>query len=736
MNSIRTRLLASITLIVVISGLAISLTIIHHYRTSLQENAVHQAKNTAQNLALTAADMVLINDTVSLQRLLNDRIQNDEAVAYLFVIHNDDILAHTFPEGVPVQLARMGAIENPAAGGLRKVKSQEGKHYLDVSWPISGGRAGILRLGYSEEPLEKRVVRLWLQAGILTFLFLFIALVMGMLLVRQITRPLLLLTDVVGRVDESHLETTVQIHGDDEAGRLATAFNNMLTRLKTAVEQLEKNKKALENKNLEIERAHRQTRSFFEITRGLGALAGLKDICTFLVERLGGIISCKTIAILLYPVQGGILILFYGGTIRIADEEDHALQDDFAHFNDSYRFYPPSEIKPEIEALKETSRVAVFPFSHENRLIGVLLAGCTTECECLEADLKVIRMVIDQSSGAIHRALVQESEMTHLRERIEKGSGYAGFVGKDPQMQLIYKLIEDVAPSEATVLIEGESGTGKEMAARALHEKSFRKNMPLVVINCSAYPATLLESELFGHEKGAFTGAVKQKSGRFEQADGGTVFLDEIADIPLTAQVKLLRVLQNRKLERIGGEETISVDIRILAATNKGLLNEVKEGRFREDLYYRLNVIPMHLPPLRKRKNDIPYLARHFLRRFCDLQGKTIADFDSEAMRRMLEYNWPGNVRELENTVEHAVVLARSDVIQLSDFPASLGGETFVAEKDNRPDMTLEANEKSLLIEILTECAWNKTEAARRLGIGRSTLYTKLKRYRISHPTN
>ncbi len=300
-------------------------------------------------------------------------------------------------------------------------------------------------------------------------------------------------------------------------------------------------------------------------------------------------------------------------------------------------------------------------------------------------------------------------------------------------MQVIYKLIDDIAPTDATVLIQGESGTGKELAARAIHRQSLRKDKPFVVINCSAYPSTLLESELFGHEKGSFTGATRQKSGRFEQAHGGTVFMDEIGEIPLSAQIKLLRVLQTRKFERLGGERTISVDVRILAATNRDLLQEVKQGNFREDLYYRLNVIPVIMPPLGKRQNDIPLLARHFQKQFAAESGVKARDFSSEAMRRLLEYNWPGNVRELENSIEHAAVLNKGARIEVSHLPSVLQTPISRTSKPSR-GKTMKENEKRLLTKALDECNWNKTRAARRLGISRSTLYDKLKKYQITAP--
>jgi transcriptional regulator with GAF, ATPase, and Fis domain len=335
-------------------------------------------------------------------------------------------------------------------------------------------------------------------------------------------------------------------------------------------------------------------------------------------------------------------------------------------------------------------------------------------------------LIVSQNVGALKRALQHEEEVSALRGRVEAAAGFGELIGKDPKMQIVYKLIEDVAPSDATVLIQGESGTGKELVARAIHAHSPRTAGPFVVINCSAYPATLLESELFGHEKGAFTGALRQKAGRFEQAHGGTVFLDEIGEIPPPAQIKLLRVLQTRKFERLGGEQTLPVDVRILAATNKDLLSEVKRGAFREDLFYRLNVIPIMLPPLRDRKNDIPRLALHFLRLFMAERHKEILEFSSEAMRLLLDYSWPGNVRELENTVEHAAVLAKGSQVEAWDLPAAL------RLSSPPPSKALMDQEMRLLLEILEECGWNKKMAAKRLGISRSTIYSMMRRHNIS----
>jgi two-component system response regulator HydG len=346
--------------------------------------------------------------------------------------------------------------------------------------------------------------------------------------------------------------------------------------------------------------------------------------------------------------------------------------------------------------------------------------------------MELLDLILNQASGAIKRAAMQEEEIRNLQSRIESISEYSGIIGKDSKIQAVYKLIEDIASTDASVLIQGESGTGKELVAHAIHRQSLRKDQPFIVVNCSAYPATLLEGELFGHEKGAFTGAIRQKAGRFEQAHGGTIFLDEIGEIPKSAQIKLLRVLQSHKFERLGGEQTLSVDLRILAATNKDLLQEVKAGTFREDLFYRLNVIPVLLPPLRNRGNDIPLLSRHFLKRFAVEQGKDVKEFSTDAMRLLLDYPWPGNVRELENAVEHATVLARDNRIEVTDLPAMLRNPV-VSQTESHG--TIQNNEINLLMDVLKECNWNKKQAAHRLGISRGTLYNKLKKYQIEKLT-
>jgi Nif-specific regulatory protein len=337
-----------------------------------------------------------------------------------------------------------------------------------------------------------------------------------------------------------------------------------------------------------------------------------------------------------------------------------------------------------------------------------------------------------ESLKSLYDEIKAEKEKTKtLKKALEDRFGLGNIVGKNPRMQAIYELVQDISQSDSTVLIQGESGTGKELIARAIHLLSPRKERPFVVANCSAYAQSLLESELFGHEKGAFTGAIRRKRGRFELADGGSIFLDEIGEIPATTQLLLLRVLQEKRFERVGGEDTLKVDVRVIAATNRDLAQEMMGGRFREDLYYRLNVIPIVVPPLRDRKGDIPLLARHFLQIYSTANGKAMRGFSEEVMKIFLDYDWPGNVRELQNVVEHAVILAKGEVITQTDLPHSLKEGLPATEADTS---SLKDTEKNLILKVLKEAGGNKYQAAKKLGITRSTLYGKLRKYGIMVP--
>lgn len=332
-----------------------------------------------------------------------------------------------------------------------------------------------------------------------------------------------------------------------------------------------------------------------------------------------------------------------------------------------------------------------------------------------------------------HRQLKEENRL--LRETLGSHFDMQNIIGRSPVMVKLMETVAQVAPTEATVLITGESGTGKEMIAGTIHFNSGRKDGPFVKLNCAAITETLLESELFGHEKGAFTGAYRKKEGRFRQAHRGSLFLDEISEMSLAMQVKLLRVLQEKEVTRVGGEEVIEVDVRIIAATNRNLLQEIETRRFREDLYYRLNVVTLNVPPLRDRREDIPLLARHFLKMFAKKNRKQINGFTPQAMDRLLKYDWPGNVRELMNAVERGVVLSRSDYLDEDELALILKDAPFPGEISSdyaaTTDMTLDEVEKESILQMLELTGGNKSEAARRLGVTRKILHKKLKVCRV-----
>ncbi len=338
-----------------------------------------------------------------------------------------------------------------------------------------------------------------------------------------------------------------------------------------------------------------------------------------------------------------------------------------------------------------------------------------------------------------HKRLIQRNR--ELESLLEIRDGFEGLVGSSPQMQRVFELIDGVAYSSSTVLIQGESGTGKELVARAIHHRSPRRAQSFVAINCSALTDTLLESELFGHEKGSFTGAVSTKRGLFESASSGSIFLDEIGQVPQQTQVKMLRVLQEGELKRVGGNETRKVDVRVIAATNVNLAKAVRLGEFREDLFYRLNVITIELPPLRERIDDIPLLALHFLRKYNGRTGKTLDGIEPGAMEALENYTWPGNVRELENVIERAVVLGRGSEVELRDMPETLRGYLPARRENGSPladrpytqakEIALGEFERKYLTELLIGTGGNVTQAARLAGMDRSNFRRVMKRREI-----
>jgi len=732
LHSLKSKLLVIVSALVIGSGLLISLLVTHRYSISLFASMAAQAENIAHAVALDATDKILTNDLVALQKMLDQHMTSNSHTAYIFIIRDNQVLAHTFTQGIPVELLGANDVILANYGHQQEIVSTEGERYLDIAWPIFSGKAGLLRLGIYEKPYRDQVAQLWLQMTGLTLAILLIAMGASLLFIKRITGPLAVLAKAAERIDEGNLDVGVELKSQDEVGKLTVSFNHMVARIKDYTLRLKE-------KTAELDRAHRQTRTSFTIAQEIGALTNLRDVCRYLIKELQSIVTCRDMSLLVFSSnreniflqsENASLTLDKAASQKATELVSRVKKMEFFEADPSSTFFLP-------DVFHAAEKLVAFPFYHENQLQGALLIACTGNCACVTKELDIIDLILNQTAGAIRRSVIHEEEIRELRTRIEHTAEFSGIIGKDPQMQNLYRLIEDIAPTDATVLIQGESGTGKELVARAIHRQSPRKDNPFIVINCSAYPVTLLESELFGHEKGAFTGAIRQKTGRFEQADGGTVFLDEIGEIAPSAQIKLLRVLQSQKFERVGGEKTLKVDVRILAATNKDLLQEVTNSNFREDLFYRLNVIPIQLPSLSARRNDIPLLARHFLCRFASEQHKKIEDFSSEAMRRLLDYPWPGNVRELENSIEHTAVLAKGSTVEISDLPSAIrDAASFVTSETQTPgSSTIVENEKKLLQEVLEECDWNKKKAALQLGISRSTLYEKIKKYQIGKPT-
>lgn len=432
------------------------------------------------------------------------------------------------------------------------------------------------------------------------------------------------------------------------------------------------------------------------------------------------------------------LISGWGYSVTEADDGSSAL--------DQVRQRPFDLILMDIRMLKVSGLEALSQIKVINPAIPVIImtayASVETAVEALKNgayDYLTKPLDFDELRLAMERAMDHmqlREENRHLKETMDGRFDSRNLIGRSAAMIKLMETVSLVAPTEAVVLITGESGTGKEMIAAAIHYNSFRKNGPFIKINCAALAETLLESELFGHEKGAFTGADRRKEGKFRQAEGGSLFLDEVSEMSLSMQVKLLRVLQEREITRVGGEEVIPVDVRIIAATNKELTNEIEAGRFREDLYYRLNVVTLNVPPLRQRIEDIPLIAQHYLRVFTEKNRKKVKGFMPQAMDRLLKHRWPGNIRELMNAVERAVILSQADYLSEEAFPAPVAPsapadivQALSKDAGVLSTVPLEAVEKATIIKTLEAVRGNKSEAARRLGITRRTLHQKLRKY-------
>jgi two-component system response regulator HydG len=732
LKSLQNQMLVAVSSLVMVSGFLISLLVTERYTRNLLETMTVQAKQVAQAIELDTTERILTNDLVGLQKTLEQHTHDNSAMSYLFIQRDKQVLAHTFETGFPIDLLNANHVAPGDQAHTQRITSRNGERYLDVAWPIFTSDAGVLRLGFSEEPYRRSVTGLWLQMIGLTLAILLFALGGTLFFVRRITRPLAVLVQATRNIGNDGLKEKVRVNGQEEVATLSSSFNQMVARMGEYTRQLEE-------QTVELERSYQQTRNFCGIVQEIGSMRSLNEIGSFMINKIADALKCCEMVLLLFNGNRDLIYTLSSGGVKTFKDPE-VLQNVSASldrmqkvpFQKRTRLHAP--LVP--EHFQSTSRQGIVPFPNDNQPDGFLVIACSDDCRCNPKEIDMVRLILNQASGVIKRAVLQEDEINDLRRRLETPTEFSGIVGKDPKLQMIYKLIQDIAPTDASVLIQGENGSGKEVVAQAIHNQSHRSEEPFVVINCSAFPTSLLESELFGHEKGAFTGAIRQKPGRFEQAQGGTIFLDEIGEISSSAQVKLLRVLQARKFERLGGEQTIAVDVRILAATNKDLQEEVKNGHFREDLFYRLNVIPINIPPLRERRNDIPLLSNHFLIHYSTEHGKKIEKFSTGAMRLLLDYPWPGNVRELKNSIEHAVVLAKGERIEESDLPAILHSQTdaTLPAQSSGLSQTMAEHERTLLHQVLIECGWNKKLAASRLGISRNTLYEKLKKHQIMSP--
>ena len=439
--------------------------------------------------------------------------------------------------------------------------------------------------------------------------------------------------------------------------------------------------------------------------------------------------------------ENGIIMFYNSSAGRIAGKHPEPVEADIYTWAERYGVFKPNgelfgtldDDSPLGIALKggTADEVEVFlrnEFKPEGVHIRVSSRPLVRETGVLKGAVLVFRDITKEIE-----AEQMEAELLRLRTELETASLFPSLIGTSSVMQDIYKLMQQVAESDITVLIRGESGTGKELVANSLHANSPRKDEPFVALDCAAIPETLIESELFGHERGAFTGATTQRLGAFERADGGTLFLDEIGDMPYVLQGKLLRVLQEREIQRIGGTAPIPIDIRVITATNKDLEHTVNAGKFRQDLFYRIAAYPITIPPLRERHEDIPLLARHFLEKYTAQAGKSISDISTLTLRLLLQYDWPGNVRELENVIARAVLLETTGVLQADNLPSQLSPVVALGRDPSTPQVILPLTEieRQALIHALEATGNNITQAALALGIDRTTLYRKLKKYNI-----
>lgn len=476
--------------------------------------------------------------------------------------------------------------------------------------------------------------------------------------------------------------------------------------------------------------------TLYEISKVLGSSINSKISINSALRVLVNFLGLKKASILEYDHNARILKITYANGYTREEVKNFLQRADDGVIGRAIKTGVPEVV------LENPTRIAI-PMRIQNKTFGVFyIEREFTDELTINEELKFFKVVTSMFSQAIH--LLKETEKTKnklleenvvLKEQLEKKSGLQGIIGISKQIQQVFTIIKQVAPTDATVLLRGESGTGKELVANAIHSLSRRFDKPFIKVNCPAIPETLIESELFGHERGAFTGATESRKGRFELANGGTIFLDEIGDLPLNVQSKLLRFLQENAFERVGSSRTINVNVRVIAATNRNLEKMIEDGQFRSDLYYRLNIVPIILPPLRERKEDIPLLVENFLETFNKINNKTVK-LTERALRVLIEYPWPGNVRELENCIQRLVVLANTNIVDQEDLPLPVVyPEIKVTTKENDTgtikSYALNEVERNIIIKALKDSNWKQKDAALKLGITQRQLNYRLKKYNI-----
>ncbi len=504
-----------------------------------------------------------------------------------------------------------------------------------------------------------------------------------------------------------------------------------------------------------VDSAARQ-RTILDINNAIVTKLTRDEVFRAICNALGRVVQYDRIALSLYDVETGALrLVAYEGPLRtnyspvgnVHDPDDSHVSWVFAHQRPLLRSDLETErqFSSEERAVKNGFRsLCALPLVVRARSIGAITVASLNNRQYKQSDANFLMEIANQIAIAVDNLRAHEetealkarfeAEAVYLQEEIKTEHNFEEIIGQSASLRDVLRKVEQVAPTEATVLIRGETGTGKELLARAVHDRSRRKDRPLVKVNCGSIPSGLVESELFGHERGAFTGASQRRIGRFELANSGTIFLDEVTELPLDTQVKLLRVLQEGEFERVGSSQTIKVDVRVIAATNRDLNEIVKNGSFRADLFYRLNVFPLESPPLRERKGDIPLLVNFFLSRFGKKLGKEVRGVSQKSMQSLVQYNWPGNIRELQNVIERAVVVARSPMVQIDD--SMLCSETGSMETSTID--TLENVERSHIVRALTETRWvihGKKGAAEILGINPSTLRSRIDKLGIKKPS-